>query len=526
MAPHSSFKPLSIPRNFDSLIFLMLFCYSINATLVDVVGFPNIFKPLFLLCSVTILTWSLYSHKPPIYQLKVIIGFCFLGIEQTLFILPLIILPQMMRSTKKLSFQIPHLILLLYLTYCLVLMLFYTIIDFSFFTPILWYLITGGQLILFLHYYRYQYDSQDLIEILSFFKKLILLQVIFLAAQLVIHRSFYPGDLWSGSFHDADKAGFFLLLLLIYYIIPPFLLKNQSLLKLKSRKGVVVLAMALAVLLCDAKILSAITIVSSVLYVILTVFSQLFNRHTQTSTNKTTLTTLLIFMSSFFVLSILNLYLNRISAGQINNIFEITSTYTGSTLKEASKKVLAGTNTKAVLYHRTYSQWARDNPFTWFFGAGPGRFDSRTSNILAYDILYKDENQFRLPSVIPPYSSYWVKKYMNDVWTKEISEAARWRSANLSFPFAGLIAIKAETGLVGLVLFHLFIFSCIYFLKKKLDASNTPIIQNWTIIISIFWLSLPLQMLIDNIQEKPQIMLPMLLLTTIILKTNMSAQPK
>lgn len=513
---------MSVPRNFDSLIFFMLFCYSVNAALSDAFGFPNILKLPFLLCSIVVFIWSFYSKQSPIYQLKVIIGFCFLGIEQALFILPFIILPQIISSTKKLSFQIPQLTLLLYLIYCLALIFVYTIIDVSFFTPILWYLIIGGQLILFLHYYRYQYDTQDIIKTLSFFKKLILFQLFCLATQSVLHLSFYPGDLWSGSFHDANKAGFFLSLLLLYYLVPPFLLKTQSLFKRKSYKSLTVFAIALAVILCDAKILTAITLMSSILYIILSVFSQLFNRRSQTSTNKTILTVFLISLSSLFVLSLLNLYLNRISKGQINNIFEISSAYTGSTLNETSAEMVIGTNTKAVLYHRVYSQWANDSQLTWFFGAGPGRFDSRTSNILAYDILYKDEGQFRLPSIIPPYSSYWVKKYMSDVWTKEISEASRWRSANLSFPFAGLIAIKAETGLIGLVLFHLFIFSCIYSLKKKLDTFDIPTIQNWIIVISIFWLSLPFQMLIDNIQEKPQIMLPMLLLTTILLKTKMS----
>ena len=259
----------------------------------------------------------------------------------------------------------------------------------------------------------------------------------------------------------------------------------------------------------------AITSIGTIIYITILVFSQLFSKIRQTSFDKTILSIFLIIVCSSFAIGIVNYYLSKLSSGGVTNVINVFNFYSKSSINTHYNGVV---NAKAVLYQRTYKQWYKDDKLSWFFGAGPGRFNGRASNMLAYDVLYKEKGQFKLPKKIPPYSSYWVKKYMGDLWTKESAEAIQWSSANLSFPFAGLIAIKGEMGVIGLILFILFVIANTYALNKKLQTIPELNIQRWIIVLSIFWTSLPLLMIIDNIQEKPQIMLPMLLLTTIILK--------
>jgi hypothetical protein len=172
---------------------------------------------------------------------------------------------------------------------------------------------------------------------------------------------------------------------------------------------------------------------------------------------------------------------------------------------------------KVKFFKRVFVDMQSDN-ITWLFGVGPGKLGSRASNTLSYDILYKDGQ--KIPSFIGPHSSPWAKRIMSDLWTEGISRRMKGISSTLANPFTGIASIKGELGLVGLILFLFVMIVQSLNVLRSTQKFEKYQLQTWGIVLSICWLSIPLLMIIDNYMEKPQIMIPLFLLSCLLVNSK------
>lgn len=466
--------------------------------------------------AVVILILTTYTSST-LAQVKCLLGVAFIGIEQIMFTIPVILIPQVVVSLirkrgtvlKKWSF-----LSLAFFALVIVQLIVSNAIEFSGYTILFWYLIFGFTFIFFILFSQKQYSYEDVVEIFAFLRKLILLELVVLILQSFIHRDLRPGDHWNGSFLDPDKTGFYITLLLLFYLLPPLLRRDFSIVKLTLPKTVAYVAvLTLFVILCDSKIKSFLTIASVFSLSILCLIIFLVRKSFSISRTKALTLFGVIILSTTIIAATINAYLRYISESQLT----VRSVIGQYTTNPPPGLVAYGVNGKYLLYERVYRDLLREDPLKWVWGEGPGKFNSRTSNMLAYDVLYKDPDQFKLPAYIPPYSSPMVKKYMAGMWTREKAEFITFISANLSFPFAGWITVKGEMGIIGVIGYLLLTVGIAYYLVRSMDGIDDSRLKNWALVLAVFWLSLPLQMLVDNIQEKPQIMYPMLVLTAVLL---------
>jgi hypothetical protein len=128
--------------------------------------------------------------------------------------------------------------------------------------------------------------------------------------------------------------------------------------------------------------------------------------------------------------------------------------------------------------------------------------------------MYKESQ--KIPSFIPPVSSPWTRKHLGDLMTSELAEMITFHSTFLAAPVSGIVALKAELGWPGLILFCLFTFSMAISLLPSFSTSNFIEARQT---IAIFWIVFPLLMLFDNYQEKPVITFPLMILSAVLLKT-------
>lgn len=474
-------------------------------------------KPILIIIIFLILIYTIYFHSVE-FQIKTILASAFLGTEIIFFILPIIFLPKIINyfSVEKKNglFKKWSFALLMFFVLAFVQLIVSNIKEFSFFTVFFWLLIFGFGFILFIYYSDIAFNESEIGKIFTFFKNLLFLQLIILFFQGIIYLEYMPGDIWGGSFIDADKAGFYLTLLLVFYFAPTFFSRKISVLSIFNINRIAFLIFILiCIVLCDAKIKSFLLFSGIFLFSIFFIVFFLFNKNPFFSGYKAFIVCIISILFFTSTLNLINFYLVHYS----DNKAPLSNIIAKYTYAPESRLVTHGVNAKYLLYKNIYWDLYRQDPLKWFWGEGPGKFNSRTSNMLAYDLLYKEKGQFKLPHFIPPYSSPLVKRYMPGVWTKERAEFIKWLSANFSFPFAGWITIKGEMGIIGVIFFLFIPFLLSYYLINKTKKIESITLNKWAIVLCIFWLSFPLQLVIDNMQEQPQIMYPMYLLTAAFL---------
>jgi len=177
---------------------------------------------------------------------------------------------------------------------------------------------------------------------------------------------------------------------------------------------------------------------------------------------------------------------------------------------------------KSTFYSRVFETMLEKDPLLWTFGVGPGKLGSRASNTLAYDVLHKDYQ--KIPSFIPPHSSIWVQEHMADLWTTRISDQMRNKSSTLASPFAGIVTIKGEMGIVGLIIF---LITALYFaagMVAMISKDRITDADRWRMVLACFWLTLPFLAIIDNYMEKPQIMIPLFLMSCVLFQMKRSPE--
>ena len=85
-------------------------------------------------------------------------------------------------------------------------------------------------------------------------------------------------------------------------------------------------------------------------------------------------------------------------------------------------------------------------------GLGVGSYGSRVASSRAVGVLHKDE--YRLPAVIPPFTSAPYRANVGDLYTA--ADARPFTGSNVIMnPFAGVVGVIAELGILG---------SCLYML--------------------------------------------------------------
>jgi hypothetical protein len=494
----------------ENAVLSLLILNGVVFTIQDVFG-VNIQARFFFLAAALILAFIAIYFTGKTTQINVLLGLSFLGSEIFLFALPLVFLPKFVSFffIKNVRLKKLQLIVGAFLVYAVAMILVTSFNDFAFFNFLLWFLIFGAYLFFFIYYARFEYTPSDATIIFDFFYKLIILQLVVVFLQFPIHRDLHPGDSWTGTSGNSIVVGFFLFLLIIYKVVPRIVKPDKSD-KLFTKKNLQLFILISVVLyLNDSKMIILSFVIAVVLYILNVLLLRFLTHFRIGQFFKVAVAVVFLLIAYKGIVIMANVY-GKIKYSASGGISTVLQQYFSQRLSET------GTNAKFILYKRIYSDCFDDSPLVWFFGVGPGKFGSKASNIMAYDILYKDESQIRLPSFIPPYSNYWTRKYMSDLWTKEIALTSRFRSATLSFPFAGLITIKGEFGFIGLLLFIAVVYCFSYYLLVKALSAENPTFTKWGISLSIFWFALPIHMIFDNFQEKTYIMLPMLLTSAVL----------
>lgn len=486
------------------------FHYGIIFSYDIVIPFLNI---LLNTIAIILLFWSFYIKKNLILEYKVLLTLCFLGSDYLLFIVAAIIIPKMLyRYKNNTKTHKAYIILFIVGCYGILISLFMSfIIDFFILSTVAGIFIFFSPLIFVFYFSRYSYSQAFTRVVFLFFNKIIVFQLVILIFQCILCGSFKPGDWGQGSLGISDKVGVFIVLLLFNKIIPYFLSsKIKFLYFFNPTRFLSCLFLLLVIIYIDMKITFFCMLIALFFLIFLILIQKIKKAVKYISKHKIVSTVFIVVLFIVLLPTIMSKYYAvMFKANSLNYNFQ----------KIVSKYVDPETSQKYILYKRTFLEMNQDHFWTWFFGTGFGKFGSRASNVFAYDVLYKTENN-KISSFIPSHSSIWVKKYMSDLYTKNVYEGIQWRSANLSTPFSGMITAKGELGIIGpFVWFFVFFILAIKLIRKS-SVFDDQLLKSWSMVIAIYSLSLPFLMVIDNWQEKPQFIFPLFILSCLLIKSK------
>lgn len=492
-------------------------------TVETTLGINTFVKPAMFLVSVILATRALY-FTDKVSQVKTLVGLSLLANELFFLALPLLLLPKFFvqfnffKRGNKLSVMNMGFFL-----YSILLLITTNIYGFSPFTILFWMLTFGFLFILFNFFSGRTYDSEEAQEIFHFFFKVIVVQLFIMVIQSFIHRNFKPGDFWTGSSGNAIVVGFYLCILMLY-LFAQYVIKLDRYIPISSMfswKNIMwLIVLAPFLYFNDSKVIIICFLVPCILYLLLLLVLRFLSTFRPVLLVRTVFAfvAIILILAATYVVS--DIYVKMtMGTNQGLSSLRYYVTPTATTQGEVGK---------FILYQRVYNEMLEDYPVDWVVGVGPGKLGSRTSNLMGYNVLYKVEGQDKLPTAIKPYAHPLMEKYMADLWTKEIVATNKYRSATLSMPFAGLITLKAEYGIVGLIFYLFIIYSFSYLLIRKAFTIENWKLKNWAIALSITWFSFPFHMIFDNVQEKNYFMIPLLLLSAVIysMKDSTSSSEK
>ena len=475
------------------------FNYSVNFSIPGI----NIFFFLIILCG---LVASFYTGT--VYQqIMAVIAFSFFGIDTVLFLCFFIVIPPLIfviSERKALKVKLPVLIFTFLGIYVLLISIIGNLMEPFWLSSIMGLATYGGGIILFIYFSLFAYTREKLFNVLSFFRNLIICQLILVWAQFFIDGSYRPGDYGMGSFGNTGKSGLFITLLFVYDFLVPILFSKVDL-RFLIKRSPYFLFLVFALILIDAKLIYLSTVIAIVLC-FLGVFATRIMRNRLPVRIilclSGALITLTIFFPFFFRFYLKNFLNETLDLNKIIYMYTKDPEY----------------SQKFTFYKNVYGRMAHEYPATFIFGTGVGKLGSRASNTFASDILYKDPAS-RLPAFIPVYSSSLTKRYMKNLYTKQIYDTMRWRSANLSFPFAGIVSIKAEFGLIGLLLFLAGLYLIVVSLIRRSYSMENDL-KNWGLTFAIFGYTLIILLFFDNYQEMPPVTYPFFILSSMYLCTK------
>lgn len=449
-------------------------------------------------------------------QAKTLLAFAFLGYEYPLILaasLFILALSAKIWRTQKFTITKPLLLYLLLIIYAFTLFIFTSFVFVSFSGLIFWIFTFLGPVILLLYLIQFTYSAEISEGILRFFTRSIVIQFPIILLQAINMRTIIPGDWAGGSMLDAHNCGIFIGLYGLILILPKITLrtKTTSWLNFSFLKRAVPALFFL--LITDSKTIYLIVLVSLLLFLLITLIKFIPKKRVQLNRKRISFY-FLVGLSSFMLLPVLaQSYIRFALDNPEADIYEVIGNYFQDDDKEFTADFIS--NQKAVLYKRVFSQMKKEEELLWWVGTGPGSFSSRAANTLAYDVLFKESQ--KIPSFIPPVSSPWTRKYLSDLMTAELVEIILFHSTFLAAPSSGIVAIKAELGWPGFVLFLLF---TVFMAASLIPGKGNEFLQIHSQAIAIFWIMFPLLMIFDNYQEKPVISFPLMILTAVLLKTS------
>lgn len=490
----------------DYFLLLFITLYSISQGL----QIPY-FQWVFCLTGFCIFFWVLYFKDIEV-QLKVLLALAFFDSEYFLFSLALLILSKIILwqliGKRVLKLNLPSIMVLILFVYVLAVSIIVNFIDFSFLSLLLGIVVFLIILCPLIYFSFFQYTEDAIGRIFIFFKKIVLLELAIVICQFLFYSSFSRGDWGTGTTGGADKMGSLFLLFFLSLIILPLIEKKKNLLSLFGIKNIALVVITVSIVyFLDIKTTFFSILLGGILFLFLVFLKMILNRIREMSFYKMCI----VIVSTLFFLLLVPVLINLYASVLLkdNYFYDKLKHYYDSNGKISQK---------FILYKYVYVDMFHDYPLIWTFGTGFGKLGGKASNSLAYDVLHKQYDSKKLPAFIPPYSSQWTKKYMTGLFTKEVSDNVKWVSAILSIPFAGMITIKAEFGMVGLLFWFSIFFYIAYCVFHKSRNFQHMHLRGFGSVLSIYCVSLLFLMIFDNWQETPQLMLPLVLFITMILK--------
>lgn len=468
-------------------------------------------SPAATVIAVPFLIYILYFKRSDLHLLT-LLGLAFIGAEYLPFLFPVFIAPRLLISifnTKNYVSKIGSIekVVYIFMLYALMISIITSFVDFAPLNNALWFGIAGSGFIIVLYGSTLKLDELTIRKSISFLKSLIILQLILVVLKSLISGKYEPGDWFRGSLENPHYVGFYCSLYLCYVFLPFMYTKGLTIKQFIKHNNIPLVVITILVLIVSDSKTIVLTFFLSV-----GVFSVYFNViRIGSQSIFTSLKKILIRVTFFLLICFSFTFLAKEYSKLVPN-------FPPDLIGFIELHVIhSNHNKKAVFYKRIFRDHLRDEPLLWFFGVGPGKIGSKASNALAYDVLYKEEHRKWIQNYFPQHSSPWVLKYMSDLYSDTQREIHQY-SGQLSSPFSGIISIKAELGIVGLILFVVVIIALFHSLMKTYSTSNDLEIKRWALTIAFFWLALLLLMVFDNYHEKltivPALMTVVLLSTT------------
>ena len=171
---------------------------------------------------------------------------------------------------------------------------------------------------------------------------------------------------------------------------------------------------------------------------------------------------------------------------------------------------VAAFNPKVQLIGRTAALMKPNELHTWI-GYGPGAFASRAASSRATGVLFKEEAQ--LPAFIPSYTPPAYAGVVYDLYTADIATTTRFRSGMLTNPFSSLVGIIAEYGLLGSILFAVFVGLVVRTGLRAWRDTRRP--APWRAFGATLVVAMPLLLVLsffDSYFEQPDVVIPVAIL--------------
>jgi hypothetical protein len=490
----------------DKVWHRILYALLILAGISSALKSPGPLKALIIGIEIIILP-IIFLFTPPRIQIKALLVMGFLGIDYPLFLASFFFaFLTAWKIWKNHNFYFPWPVLFLILIFMLAIFLFIINIPIYYsITGLIWWFMTFGSAIFaFFYLLQFRFTEDTVASVIAFFKTSLLIQFPLIIIQAIADGGYRPGDWCMGSFPHAHYLGNYAFLWILAVLFPWLIGKEKFKSVFTPKNTLLSGSLLFLIFLTDSKTVDALILFCVLIFCAIAWIG--YQKLNLKYLHKGKL--ILITLSGAFLFWIAQAgaswYLQSILGAEEANVWEFVEAYILS--DESSQK--------AQLYQRAYSEMRYDSPWQYWVGTGPGTFASRASNTLAYDVLFKDGQ--KMPGFIPPTSSPYTRKYLSDLWTEEIFLSIGYRSAMLSFPFAGMVSLKAELGWVGLLFYLMFGFGIFWVLVSR-SYSVPGDLKYWWLSLGLTWLILLFLMLFDNYQEQTVTMFPLISLTALFL---------
>lgn len=279
------------------------------------------------------------------------------------------------------------------------------------------------------------------------------MQFVLVVLEIFITRRIVPGDNYYGSLKDAHEFGVWLLFMITFM---GYHLKSSNSIR-KSITLCTTFACLLMLYLADAKHVVLAYLMGLFLYSILYIIK----------IKKKIIAAIVLF-------SIVAFYIG---------IFTLESPFVKQFIEQNSNgfSIYLYDNNYNYKYHYFYGTISEDLTGIHFLtGYGLGKYGSRGANLFAYNIMYRNQNALNrfIEAHFSPFYINEYKKYA-EVYTDNLVQNIKWRSAVLTYPFSSFLAFIAENGIIGVFCWSI-ITSCLF------KNSNRKLLFSFFVMVCLF----------------------------------------